>query len=218
MKKKSAFLIMPLCVAWIVPVVGLHAESDTPAEKPRVSEALDSVDVAKILLREGNPERAIALLEERLFESEEPMSRFLLLRKLGYVHLLSGTYGKAHQRLSEALAIQPDDMQIRFSLSAMFLRKQEASAAFNMLAPVENAALNSSQEVFLVSFQRACAHALSGNTDQAIRFLEQAARADPGFTLRSLDAPPLESIRDRPAFQAFREALKKKGSSEQGSD
>ena len=101
---------------------------------------------------------------------------------LGAIHLARGNLGQAEQQLRTVLVKSPRDPAAIKLLAETHLRQQRPEAALATLRAVEDAAGEDAQ----VGLLRGLASLMSGNVEQGLLYLEQAAALDPTNELLKL--------------------------------
>jgi putative PEP-CTERM system TPR-repeat lipoprotein len=101
---------------------------------------------------------------------------------LGAIHLARGELGQAEQQFLSVLANSPNDPAAVKLLAETRLRQQRPEAALSALRSVEAAAAEDPQ----IGLLSGVANLLSGNTEQGLLYLQQAAALDPTNELLKL--------------------------------
>jgi putative PEP-CTERM system TPR-repeat lipoprotein len=109
---------------------------------------------------------------------ETPQFRSLL----GAIHLARGELGQAEQQFLSVLVSSPRDPAAIKLLAETRLRQQRPQAALSALRAIEAAAAEDAQ----VGLLSGVANLLSGNTEQGLLYLQQAAALDPTNELLKL--------------------------------
>ncbi|HEX7238361.1 MAG TPA: XrtA/PEP-CTERM system TPR-repeat protein PrsT, partial [Gammaproteobacteria bacterium] len=101
---------------------------------------------------------------------------------LGAIHLARGELGQAEQQFLSVLATSPNDPAAVKLLAETRLRQQRPEAALSALRSVEAAAAEDPQ----IGLLSGVANLLTGNTEQGLLYLQQAAALDPTNELLKL--------------------------------
>ena len=101
---------------------------------------------------------------------------------LGAIHLARGELGQAEQQFLSVLADAPRDPAAIKLLAETRLRQQRPEAALSALRGIEQAAAEDAQ----IGLLSGLANLLSGNTEQGLVYLQQAAALDPTNELLKL--------------------------------
>jgi putative PEP-CTERM system TPR-repeat lipoprotein len=102
---------------------------------------------------------------------------------LGAIHLARGNFGQAEQQFQAVLARSPRDPAAIKLLAETRLRQQRPDAALAALRAVEDVAAEDAE----IGFLRGLASLQTGNTQEGLIYLEQAAALDPGNELLKLE-------------------------------
>lgn len=127
-----------------------------------------------VAFRRGDFERTVQLLRLALTKAPD-QPQFMAL--LGAAHLAVGNFGQAEQQFQSILAANPSDPAALRLLAETRIRQQRPQAALDALGSLE--ASDFEQDVGLLMLQ-STAYLQSGEADEAIPYLEQAASINPG--------------------------------------
>ena len=134
---------------------------------------------ALIQYRRGKFDEAAALIQP-LVNNAPDVAQFRSL--LGAIHLARGNLGQAEQQFQTVLVKSPRDPAAIKLLAETNLRQQRPEAALATLHAVDDAAADDSQ----IGLLRGLANLMSGNVEQGLLYLEQAASLDPTNQLLKL--------------------------------
>lgn len=152
--------------------------------------------------RRGNFNEAAALIQP-LVNAVPDAIQFRSL--LGAIHLALGNFGQAEQQFQSVLAISPRDPAAVQLLAETHLRQQRPEAALATLRAVDDAVGENAR----VGLLRGLASLMSGDTEQGLLYLEQAASLDPTNELLKLQLARayLAAGRDSDASDLLRESF-----------
>ena len=129
--------------------------------------------------RRGRYDEAAALIQPLVNASPETIQYRSLL---GAIQLARGNVGQAEQQFLRVLAISPRDPAAAKLLAETRLRQQRPDAALDALLAVQDTAAEDPQ----IGLLSGMATVLSGNAEQGLLYLEQAAALDPTNELLKL--------------------------------
>lgn len=157
---------------------------------------------ALVEYRRGNFDEAAGLIQP-LVNGAPDVAQFRSL--LGAIHLARGNLGQAEQQLQTVLVRSPRDPAAIKLLAETNLRQQRPEAALATLRAVEDAAADDAQ----LGLLRGLASLMSGNVEQGLLYLEQAASLDPTNQLLKLQLARayLAAGRDTDASGLLRESF-----------
>jgi putative PEP-CTERM system TPR-repeat lipoprotein len=122
--------------------------------------------------RRGQFDEAAALIQPLVGSSPETIQYRSLL---GAIHLGRGNLGQAEQQFLRVLSISPGDPAAAKLLAETRLRQQRPDAALDALLTIQDAAADDPQIGLLTGI----ATLLSGDAEQGLLYLEEAAARDP---------------------------------------
>lgn len=134
---------------------------------------------ALVEYRRGNFDKAAELIQPVVNAAPDVAQARSLL---GAIHLARGNLGQAEQQLQTVLIKSPRDPAAIKLLAETHLRQQRPEAALATLRAVEDAAAEDAQ----IGLLRGLAMLMSGNVEQGLFYLEQAASLDPTNQLLKL--------------------------------
>jgi putative PEP-CTERM system TPR-repeat lipoprotein len=134
---------------------------------------------ALVEYRRGRFDEAAALIQPIVNDAPNA-AQFRSL--LGAIHLARGNLGQAEQQFQTVLVKSPRDPAAIKLLAETHLRQQRPEAALATLRAVEEAATEDAQ----IGLLRGLASLMSGNLEQGLLYLEQAASLDPTNQLLKL--------------------------------
>jgi len=129
--------------------------------------------------RRGHFDEAAALMQPLVNASPETIQYRSLL---GAIQLARGNVGQAEQQFLRVLAVSPRDPAAAKLLAETRLRQQRPGAALDALRAVQDTAAEDPQ----IGLLSGIATMLSGNAEQGLLYLEQAAALDPTNELLKL--------------------------------
>ncbi len=129
--------------------------------------------------RRGHYDEAAALIQPLVNASPETIQYRSLL---GAIQLARGNVGQAEQQFLRVLAVSPRDPAAAKLLAETRLRQQRPGAALDALLAVQDTAAEDPQ----IGLLSGIATMLSGNAEQGLLYLEQAAALDPTNELLKL--------------------------------
>ncbi len=132
-----------------------------------------------VKFRLGQYDEAAALIQPLVNASPETIQYRSLL---GAIQLALGNIGQAEQQFLRVLAVSPRDPAAAKLLAETRLRQQRPGAALDALLSVQDTAAEDSQ----IGLLSGIASVLSGDTEQGLLYLEQAAALDPTNELLKL--------------------------------
>ena len=132
-----------------------------------------------VAYRRGRFDEAADLIQP-LVNASPQTTQFRSL--LGAIHLARGNFGQAEQEFQTVLATSPRDPAAIKLLAETRLRQRRPEAALAALRGIEDAAAEDPQ----VGMLSGIASLLSGNTQQGLLYLEQAASLDPSNEILKL--------------------------------
>lgn len=125
-----------------------------------------------VKFRSGQYDEAAALVQPLVNASPDTIQYRSLL---GAIQLARGNVGQAEQQFLRVLAVSPRDPAAAKLLAETRLRQQRPDAALDALLAVQDTAADDPQ----VGLLSGIASMLSGNAEQGLLYLEQAAALDP---------------------------------------
>jgi len=157
---------------------------------------------ALIAYRRSDFDEAAALVQP-LVSSLPDVAQFRSL--LGAVYLARGNLGQAELQFQAVLVQSPRDPAAIKLLAETNLRQQRPEAALTALRAVDDAAADDAQ----IGLLRGLASLMSGNVEQGLLYLEQAASLDPTNELLKLQLARayLAAGRDTDATSLLRESF-----------
>ncbi|MEQ9563787.1 MAG: PEP-CTERM system TPR-repeat protein PrsT [Woeseiaceae bacterium] len=132
-----------------------------------------------VKFRRGHYDEAAALVQPLVNASPDSIQYRSLL---GAIQLARGNVGQAEQQFLRVLAVSPRDPAAAKLLAETRLRQQRPDAALDALRAVQDTAAEDPQ----IGFLSGIATMLSGNPEQGLLYLEQAAALDPTNELLKL--------------------------------
>ena len=132
-----------------------------------------------VKFRRGHYDEAAALIQPLVNASPETIQYRSLL---GAIQLARGNVGQAEQQFLRVLAVSPRDPAAAKLLAETRLRQQRPGAALDALLAVQDTAAEDPQ----IGLLSGIATVLSGNAEQGLLYLEQAAALDPTNELLKL--------------------------------
>ncbi|MDH3545738.1 MAG: PEP-CTERM system TPR-repeat protein PrsT [Gammaproteobacteria bacterium] len=132
-----------------------------------------------VKFRGGHFDDAAALIQPLVNASPETIQYRSLL---GAIQLARGNVGQAEQQFLRVLAVSPSDPAASKLLAETRLRQQRPGAALDALQAVQDTAAEDPQ----IGLLSGIATMLSGNAEQGLLYLEQAAALDPTNELLKL--------------------------------
>ncbi len=142
--------------------------------------------------RRGRLDEAAALIQPLVSVAPDTVQFRALL---GAIHLARGNLGQAEQQFRQILAVSPRDPAAVKLLAETHLRQARPEAALTALRTVEDVAAEDAQIALLSGI----ASIQSGNTEQGLLYLEQAAALDPANELLRLQLARAYLAADRDA-------------------
>ncbi|MBN1269229.1 MAG: tetratricopeptide repeat protein, partial [Kiritimatiellae bacterium] len=179
----------------------------TPADTTNLTDKLETADVAHVLaqaedaLRSGRQAEARALVESALERVTQTRPRFILHHRLGALAFKLRDYDLAITHMKQALDLEPGQAALTCNLAAALMTRGEVAEALDLLSSLHVNLIRNARLRFSVHFNLACAHALSGNIDQAVSNLQHAAHYDAYATMASAGDTQLDAIRNDPRVQ-----------------
>lgn len=125
-----------------------------------------------VKFRSGNFDEAAALIQPLVNAAPQTIEYRSLL---GAIQLARGNLGQAEQQFLRVLAASPRDPAASKLLAETRLRQQRPAAALDALTAVQDTASDDPQ----IGLLSGIATVLSGNAEQGLLYLEQAAALDP---------------------------------------
>jgi len=125
-----------------------------------------------VKFRRGHYDEAAALIQPLVNASPDTIQYRSLL---GAIQLARGNVGQAEQQFLRVLAVSPHDPAAAKLLAETRLRQQRPGAALDALLAVQDSAAEDPQ----IGLLSGVATVLSGNAEQGLLYLEQAAALDP---------------------------------------